>query len=175
MKLSKVVPWDLVTEIYRGVMDKDRGRLGLSPRIVLGTLIIKHLKKLNDHGTIEEIEEIQENPHMQYFLGLEEFIIEPVFDPSLFVEIRKRIGKDDPKHNLKSIKKAKKIMREIRCLKERNIRITARPFDRPVKQPTENYYEKIYFSRYFGLERKYIQRVFSLKKDRFYWSLNFVI
>ena len=28
---------------------------------------------------------------MQYFLGLEEFD-NPVFDPSLFVEIRKRIG-----------------------------------------------------------------------------------
>ena len=29
---------------------------------------------------------------MQYFLGLEEFNPDPVFDPSLFVEIRKRIG-----------------------------------------------------------------------------------
>lgn len=29
---------------------------------------------------------------MQYFLGLEEFAPNPVFDTSLFVEIRKRIG-----------------------------------------------------------------------------------
>ncbi|HHJ10172.1 MAG TPA: transposase [Bacteroidetes bacterium] len=31
---------------------------------------------------------------MQYFIGLKEFTTEPVFDPSLFVEIRKRIGKE---------------------------------------------------------------------------------
>jgi len=29
---------------------------------------------------------------MQYFVGLKEFTIDPVFDPSLFVEIRKRVG-----------------------------------------------------------------------------------
>jgi len=65
------------------------GRPGLSPRMVLG--IIKHMKNLDDRGTIEEI---QENPYMQYFIGLKEFTTEPVFDPSLFVEIRKRIGKE---------------------------------------------------------------------------------
>ena len=32
---------------------------------------------------------------MQYILGLKEFSDEPVFDSSLFVTIRKRIGKDD--------------------------------------------------------------------------------
>ena len=31
---------------------------------------------------------------MQYFLGLKGFSIAPVFDPSLFVEIRKRVGAD---------------------------------------------------------------------------------
>ena len=29
---------------------------------------------------------------MRYFIGLEEFNPNPVFDPSLFVEIRKRVG-----------------------------------------------------------------------------------
>jgi len=52
-------------------------------------MIIKHLEKLDDRGTIAAI---QENPYMQYFIGLEEFNPHPVFDPSLFVELRKRIG-----------------------------------------------------------------------------------
>ncbi len=67
------------------------GRPGVSPRTVLGALIIKHIKKLDDRGVIEEI---QENPYLQYFVGLTEFTTEPVFDPSLFVEIRKRVGKE---------------------------------------------------------------------------------
>ena len=87
VKLSKIVPWDRFASIYMVVMDKVMGRPGLSTRIVLGALIIKHLRKLDDRGTIEEI---QENPYMQYFLGLKEFIVKP----SLFVEIRKRIGKE---------------------------------------------------------------------------------
>lgn len=91
IKLSKIVPWDRFASIYMKAMDKVMGRPGLSPRIVLGALIIKHMRKLDDRGTIEEI---QENPYMQYFLGLKKFIVEPVFDPSLFVEIRKRIGKE---------------------------------------------------------------------------------
>lgn len=65
------------------------GRPGVSPRIVLGALIIKHLEKLDDRGVILTI---QENIYMQYFVGLKEFTVDPVFDPSLFVEIRKRIG-----------------------------------------------------------------------------------
>ncbi len=89
VKLSSVVPWDRFASIYLSAMDKEMGRPGISPRVVLGSLIIKHLEKLDDRGTIATI---QENPYMQYFLGLEEFNPDPVFDPSLFVEIRKRIG-----------------------------------------------------------------------------------
>lgn len=89
VKLSKIVPWDKFAAIYMSVMNLETGRPGISPRIVLGAMIIKHLEKLDDRGTIAAI---QENPYMQYFVGLEEFNPHPVFDPSLFVEIRKRIG-----------------------------------------------------------------------------------
>jgi transposase, IS5 family len=67
------------------MMTKNFGRPGISPRIVLGALIIKHIEGLDDRGVISAI---HENPYMQYFIGLEEF------DPSLFVEIRKRVGVD---------------------------------------------------------------------------------
>ena len=91
VRLSEIVPWDRFASLYMNAMDKQMGRPGLSPRLVMGALIIKHAKKLDDRGTIEEI---QENPYMQFFVGLKEFTTEPVFDPSLFVEIRKRIGKE---------------------------------------------------------------------------------
>jgi len=60
-------------------------------RLVLGALIIKHQENLSDEGTIEAI---QENLYMQYFLGLPSFKRDAVFAPSLFVEIRKRLGID---------------------------------------------------------------------------------
>ena len=69
VELSKIVPWDKFASLYMSSMDKEMGRNGISPRVVLGALIIKHIKKLDDRGTIDEI---QENPYMQYFVGLQE-------------------------------------------------------------------------------------------------------
>jgi len=119
VKLSKMVPWDKFASVYMSMMTVDFGRPGISPRIVLGALIIKHLEKLDDRGVIAAI---QENPYMQFFIGLKEFTTQPVFDPSLFVEIRKRAGnevfdslnveliksvseKEDKKHNRKGTDK----------------------------------------------------------------------
>lgn len=89
--LSSIVPWDTFASSYISIMNSNIGRPGLSPRIVLGALIIKHIEKLDDRGVISAI---QENPYMQFFIGLQEFNPHPVFDPSLFVEIRKRVGAD---------------------------------------------------------------------------------
>ncbi len=89
VKLSQAVPWDKFASAYMSMMNIGFGRPGVSPRIVLGALIIKHMEKLDDRGVILAI---QENIYMQYFVGLKEFTVDPVFDPSLLVEIRKRIG-----------------------------------------------------------------------------------
>jgi len=89
VKLSKIVPWDKFASIYITKMNTDFGRPGISPRAVLGAMIIKHVEKLDDRGVIASI---QENIYMQFFVGLAGFKNEPIFDPSLFVEIRKRIG-----------------------------------------------------------------------------------
>jgi hypothetical protein len=92
VKLKQIVPWDKFASIYISVMKPGKGRPILSPRIVLGALIIKHIENLDDRGVILAI---QENVYMQYFIGLPSFTTEPVFSPSLFVEIRKRIGQKE--------------------------------------------------------------------------------
>ena len=47
-------------------------------------------------GTSDEeaIEQIRENPYLQYFIGKPEFSNEIPFNPSMFVHFRKRLGKD---------------------------------------------------------------------------------
>lgn len=91
VQLSKVVPWDCFAKIYMSVMNSEIGRPGICPRMVLGALIIKHFEKLDDRSVISAI---QENIYMQYFVGLKGFCATPIFDASLFVELRKRIGTD---------------------------------------------------------------------------------
>lgn len=40
------------------------------------------------------MDEIVENPYLQYFIGLNYFIEEAPFDASLIVHFRKQLGKD---------------------------------------------------------------------------------
>lgn len=40
------------------------------------------------------MQQITENPYLQYFIGLEEYQLEPPFDPSLMVYFRKRLDKE---------------------------------------------------------------------------------
>lgn len=116
VKLSKVVPWDSFAKIYMSVMNSEIGRPGISPRMVLGALIIKHLENLDDRSVISNI---QENIYMQYFVGLKGFCSKPIFDASLFVEIRKRIGASTfDKLNGELIKSISEIEDEKQCSKK---------------------------------------------------------
>ena len=92
VKLASIVPWETFAGLYISLMNTKQGRPGISPRIVLGALIIKHQENLSDEKTIQAI---QENIYMQFFVGLEGFQTDKIFDSSLFVAIRKRIGKTE--------------------------------------------------------------------------------
>lgn len=91
--LARLIPWDDICSIYnKHVGVSNTGRPPLNPRIVIGSLIIKHLCNLDDRETVDQI---TENIYMQYFLGYSSFTNEAPFDPSLFVEFRKRLGMDN--------------------------------------------------------------------------------
>jgi hypothetical protein len=90
--LGDFIPWDEICGTYLKHVGISRtGRPALSPRVVIGSLIIKHILNLDDRETVDQI---SENMYMQYFLGFPIFSIEPAFDPSLFVESRKKLGAD---------------------------------------------------------------------------------
>ena len=89
VKLAALVPWDALAEIYAAKLDAGSGRKSVNIRTVLAALIIKHKLRLDDRGTVAMI---QENIYLQYFCGLKAFATDRVFDPSLFVDIRKRLG-----------------------------------------------------------------------------------
>lgn len=54
------------------------GGKAINPRIVIGSLIIKHKLSISDEETVLLI---RENPYMQYFLGLDEFYPYSLFTP----------------------------------------------------------------------------------------------
>ena len=87
--MAKSIPWDRMVNIYMRKMGKSNfGTSIINPRMVLGALIIKHYLGYTDRETVEMI---RENVYMQYFVGLSSFSHEAIFDPTLFVTIRKRL------------------------------------------------------------------------------------
>ena len=89
VKLALLLPWDEMVAIYVKKMSVDQGRPSVDPRTAIGALIIKHLKGLTDEDTVEEI---RENPYLQYFLGCKSYSYKQPFTASLFVSFRKRLG-----------------------------------------------------------------------------------
>lgn len=89
IKWSKSIPWDDLASGYYKSMSSRRGRPGKDARLVIGAVIIKHKLCLSDEETVLQI---QENPYLQYFVGLSRYKDEVPFTPSLFVQIRKRMG-----------------------------------------------------------------------------------
>jgi hypothetical protein len=88
--LAHKIPWDTLVKIYQKQMHNGSfGAEGINARVAIGAIIIKHLCDLSDRETIQQI---QENMYMQYFIGYSSFSDEEPFDPSLFVDLRKRLG-----------------------------------------------------------------------------------
>ena len=91
--LADLIPWDEICGLYlKQVGISTTGRPPLSPRVIIGSIMIKHLLNLDDRETVAQI---SENMYMQYFIGYSSFTPEEPFDASLFVEFRKRLGMDN--------------------------------------------------------------------------------
>ena len=89
VKLSQCIPWDELAEGYYQSLSEREGRPAKDARLVIGAVIIKHKLCVSDEETVEQI---RETPYQHYFVGLPGYQMEAPFAPSLFVEIRKRMG-----------------------------------------------------------------------------------
>lgn len=90
--LGDRLPWDIIeVEYNKRLHNQEAGADNKPARVIVGALIVKHVEVLSDEKTIQAI---QENPYMQYLLGLPAFMEAPVFASELFVTIRKRLDKD---------------------------------------------------------------------------------
>ncbi len=90
VRMARLVPWHMVEQEYGRLFRRDRGgQLPLTARVALGALIVKERLGLTDRETVEQI---RENPYIQYFLGYASFSNAAPFDSSLMVHFRKRLG-----------------------------------------------------------------------------------
>lgn len=89
--LSNLIPWEEFEEEYAEQFSTDTGAPAKSFRMALGALIIKERLGISDRETVEQI---KENPYLQYFLGMSIYNSQSLFDASMLVHFRQRISAD---------------------------------------------------------------------------------
>jgi hypothetical protein len=89
--MSKLIPWEEFEEEYARNLSAGMGAPAKPFRMALGALIIKEKLGISDRETVEQI---RENPYLQYFIGLSAYSNEPPFEASMLVHFRSRISID---------------------------------------------------------------------------------
>ena len=89
VKMAQVIPWSEFESEYAQNFPTEMGAPAKSFRMALGALIIKEKLGISDRETVEQI---RENPYLQYFIGQLTYSNELAFDPSLLVHFRQRIS-----------------------------------------------------------------------------------
>jgi len=89
VKLAELIRWEEFESEYAEQFSEGQGAPAKSFRIALGALIIKERLGTSDEETVEQI---RENPYLQYFLGLSEYSDEAPFEASMMVHFRKRLN-----------------------------------------------------------------------------------
>src|SRR5689334_11920244 len=87
--MANLIPWEEFEEEYAQNFASDIGAPALPFRVALGALIIKEKLGISDRETVEQI---KENPYLQYFIDQKYYSNEAPFDASLLKKFRERIN-----------------------------------------------------------------------------------
>ena len=87
--MADLIPWEEFEQEYAKNFSEEMGAPALPFRMALGALIIKEQRGISDRETVEQI---KENPYLQYFIGLKSYSFEAPFDASMLVHFRQRIS-----------------------------------------------------------------------------------
>ena len=88
--LANLIPWAEVEKEYvKSLGDVTQGSRAFSVRLALGALLIQERLRLSDEETVQQI---TENPYLQYFIGLPSFQEKEPFHSSSMTHFRKRLN-----------------------------------------------------------------------------------
>ena len=87
--MASLIPWWEFEEEYASIFSEEMGAPAKRFRMALGALIIKEKLGISDRETVEQI---KENPYLQFFIGMSSYNQDTPFDASMLVHFRQRIG-----------------------------------------------------------------------------------
>lgn len=89
-QLANKIDWPRFEEAFLPLYCADNGRPAKPIRLMVGLLILKHVRNLSDESVVAQWEE---NSYYQYFCGEQRFVGGPPCEASELVHFRHRIGK----------------------------------------------------------------------------------
>jgi IS5 family transposase len=89
--LADQINWKTFEDSFSPLYCHDNGRPAKPIRLMVGLLVIKHLRNLSDESLVEQW---QENVYYQYFCGMSQIQSGGPCESSELVHFRKRIGED---------------------------------------------------------------------------------
>jgi len=131
LKIAEMIPWEELEEEYEKHFSEGIGRPALDGRVVLGALLLKHMKGVSD----EEIEkQIEEGPYLQAFCGFENFQTGRIFEESSLSRVRKRIG---AKFFRELEKKTYDVLVKKKIIRGRGLLVDATVYPEDIRYPTD--------------------------------------
>lgn len=88
-KLANLVDWAMFESTFAPLYCQDNGRPAKPIRLMVGLLVLKHLRNVSDETVVEQF---CENAYYQYFCGMDSFSVKKPCVPTELVEFRHRIG-----------------------------------------------------------------------------------
>jgi len=112
VKKAAMIPWRVVEQEYKKHLSgSTTGKPAKEARLAFAALLIKEELQISDRETVQQI---CENPYLQYFIGLEGFQTQEPFDASMMVYYRARFPEDSLKriNEAMTLEKAKPAAKE---------------------------------------------------------------
>jgi len=88
VQFAAIIPWEKIDRLYQANFTELKGQVAKPSRLVFGALFIQWRLGITDEETVDQI---RENPSMQFFCGFDAYTTVKPFDSSLMVHFRKRI------------------------------------------------------------------------------------
>ena len=90
-QLADKIKWQIFDDAFEPLFCKGNGRPAKPIRLMVGLLILKHVRNVSDESVVEQW---RENAYYQYFCGMTQFATTPPCEASDLVHFRHRIGED---------------------------------------------------------------------------------
>ena len=132
--LSRIVNWDTLDQAFGATYHPDKGRPGISTRIMVSLHYLKYTYNLSDEAVVSGW---VENPYWQVLSGMRHFEHEIPIDPSTMVRWRERIGEAGAEALLKQTIESGLKLKAIKAHQLKRVNIDTTVQEKDIRYPTD--------------------------------------